>query len=361
MKTLAIAAGGGGDAITAAVLADKLPSLDVAAIMTYSWDRLLVDPVPGPRAADDFDGLIEHAPEVFEVPATAMLRGGQSTIPPLARHIRQPLLLLDIQSGTVGLARQIERAAAAVGADRLTVVDVGGDILADGDEDGLRSPLADSVALAGAVTTDLPVTVLVAGVGLDGELRPDDLRKRLDFLGAEMEFTLAAGDVAPFKEIWEWHPSEASGLVAAAASGWRGIVETQRAEMVEVTAEAACVYRVDAYLLAGSSLAALVSDSTSLDEIETLFRDRRGYSDIDVERRKLATISAQSPLADPLGVIDQYAELAVGRGVDALTLRRVFELVRAIDPESSGALRRTLMEVRADRVVPPLYLTVGGR
>jgi hypothetical protein len=118
---------------------------------------------------------------------------------------------------------------------------------------------------------------------------------------------------------------------------------------------------VDAYLLAGSSLAALVSDSTSLDEIETLFRDRRGYSDIDVERRKLATISAQSPLADPLGVIDQYAELAVGRGVDALTLRRVFELVRAIDPESSGALRRTLMEVRADRVVPPLYLTVGGR
>ncbi|MGH9217468.1 MAG: DUF1152 domain-containing protein, partial [Acidimicrobiales bacterium] len=50
MGALFVAAGGGGDAITAAVLAPILSASDQPpVIMTYSWDRLLIDPLPGPR------------------------------------------------------------------------------------------------------------------------------------------------------------------------------------------------------------------------------------------------------------------------------------------------------------------------
>ena len=36
--------------------------------MTYSWDRLLIDPVPGPRSASDFTGLDDVAPGVHRIP-----------------------------------------------------------------------------------------------------------------------------------------------------------------------------------------------------------------------------------------------------------------------------------------------------
>jgi hypothetical protein len=54
--TLYIAAGGGGDAITATALAHAFQDPEPV-VMTYSWDRLMIDPVPGPRSAGDFTGL----------------------------------------------------------------------------------------------------------------------------------------------------------------------------------------------------------------------------------------------------------------------------------------------------------------
>ncbi|MFE3059178.1 DUF1152 domain-containing protein [Nocardia sp. NPDC059239] len=56
MRTaIAIAAGGGGDAITAAMLAAAMAELGIAAIMSYSWDRFMIDPAPGPRERADFE------------------------------------------------------------------------------------------------------------------------------------------------------------------------------------------------------------------------------------------------------------------------------------------------------------------
>src|SRR4029450_4401126 len=55
---LLVAAGGGGDAIAAVMVARMLGMgerrLHVA---TFSWDRLLVDPLPGPRGREGFTGL----------------------------------------------------------------------------------------------------------------------------------------------------------------------------------------------------------------------------------------------------------------------------------------------------------------
>ncbi|WP_327095918.1 DUF1152 domain-containing protein [Nocardia vinacea] len=356
MTALAIAAGGGGDAVTAAVLAEKLPDLGVSAIMSYSWDRLLIDPVPGPRSRADFHGLIDHG-TVAEVPQTAGLRVGQSTLPRLARHIAQPLLLMDIQDGVVGFAAQIVSAAVAFGADEVVVIDVGGDILAEGHEGGLRSPLADSVALAAAVRSDLPATVLVAGIGLDGELSCADLQLRLEILGAEQEAVLEPADVGAFEGIWSWHPSEANGLVAAAANGWRGDVETQRGSIVQLADAATYVYRVAADAVASASLAELVASTTTLGQIEDLLRERRGYSDIDVERDKLANrFASHPPMPDVLSLIDRYAAEAAGRGIDALTIRRVIELAGATDLATTAALRESLALRRPDEFRPPLYL-----
>ncbi|MGW4770369.1 DUF1152 domain-containing protein [Nocardia sp. NPDC004278] len=357
MTTVAIAAGGGGDAVTAAMLADKMPALGVVAIMSYSWDRLIVDPTPGPRTRADFHGLIDHG-GVFEVPPTAALHGdGKSTLPRLAGHVAQPLLLMDIEAGVNGLARQIRYAASAFDADEVVVIDTGGDILATGNEPGLRSPLADSVALAAAITSGLPTQVLVAGAGLDGELSRAELNGRLHALDAEIVGDLIARDAEGLASIWSWHPSEANALLAVAASGWRGSVETQRGVVIEVTDAATRVYRIAATALSESSLAALFTQTSSLEEIERLLRERRGYSDIDIERERLEhRRRPQRPTPDALDIIDDYVADAEARGVDALTVRRVIEMTHATDPSATEALRAQLAHCRSNNFKPPLYL-----
>ncbi|MFE3257956.1 DUF1152 domain-containing protein [Nocardia sp. NPDC059091] len=155
MRTaIAIAAGGGGDAITAAMLAAAMPELGIAAIMSYSWDWFMIDPAPGPRERADFEGLIDRG-GVAEVPETAALLRGTSTLPRLAGCISYPLVLLDAAGGATAMADLMRCAAITFDADELVMVDVGGDIIAEGHESGLRSPLADSLALAAAVRTGI--------------------------------------------------------------------------------------------------------------------------------------------------------------------------------------------------------------
>ncbi|WP_373281046.1 DUF1152 domain-containing protein [Nocardia niigatensis] len=61
-------------------------------------------------------------------------------MPPLSRSLDVPLLLLEAEDGAVGMAELIRRAAAEFGTDELVVVDVGGDIIAEGHETARADP-----------------------------------------------------------------------------------------------------------------------------------------------------------------------------------------------------------------------------
>lgn len=358
-KAIAIAAGGGGDVVTASVLAAKLRHrFDVVAIMSYSWDRLIVDPTPGPRGRRDFDGLTGHHALIAKVTASARLRGpGWSTLPPLVPYMACPLLLMDPAGGAIGLAAQFRSAAEVFGAEVLIVVDVGGDILAEGHEAGLRSPLADSLALAAAIQLELPLHLLIAGVGLDGELTTPELCTLLHHQDSTAVAELGAADVSTVAEVWNWHPSEANGLLCVAAQGWRGKVETQRDAIINITDDATTVYEVDASGVAAHSLAADLSDTISLEQVEQRIRARRGYSDIDTERNRLSAHREQrTPTVDLIGDIDRYAHAASLRSINALTIRRVIELTGAIGADAGDALRDLLRRERPSNMRPPLYL-----
>ncbi|MEV6771963.1 DUF1152 domain-containing protein [Nocardia sp. NPDC051030] len=354
---IAIAAGGGGDAVTAAVLASAMPELGIRAIMSWSWDRFMTDPAAGPRERADFDGLGDYG-GVAQVTTTSRLRSGQSTLPPLAGSIGLPLLLLEASAGATGLAELIIRAVKVSGADEVIVVDVGGDILAEGHEPGLRTPLADSLALAAALQSGIDTRVLVAGIALDGELSPPELHARLDQLQARETGGLTPEAVAPFADIWSWHPSEANALLAAAAAGWRGVVETQRNALIALTDGAPLIYEVNARTLADSSLAAPLAATTTFEQVEQLLRDRRsGRSELDIERHRAERDRGEvrTPTQDSVHAIDVYAADARSRGIDALTVRRVAELVYAVDPAATAALRELLAQQRPANFHPPLY------
>ena len=67
------------------------------------------------------------------------------------------------------VAAGLQQAVAELERDLIVFLDVGGDVLADGDEPGLRSPLCDAMMLAVAERlrqTEVPVLLAVFGTGL---------------------------------------------------------------------------------------------------------------------------------------------------------------------------------------------------
>ena len=363
-ETLIVAAGGGGDAITAAALAPIL-QLAEPVVLTYSWDRLMIDPVPGPRSAAEFTGLSHLAPHVLEVlPSTTPVSPAASSLPRLAGDLPARLLLFDPAGGTVGMAEQIRAAADFFRATGIAVLDVGGDVLTDGTDPGLRSPLADQLALAACVRAALPTRLMIAAPGLDGELPPQVILARLRALAAEQLPHLNSSGLASVRDVFRWHPSEASGLLAAAADGRWGLVEVRDAgDQVMLSADTTALFAVDAKAAVEVTPATHLLDTRSLAEAEAIVREVTGISEIAYETKKAARLRAQPthvPVRSDLPAIDTHAREAMERGAQYISMRRLAELLHVTTLDAFARLCDLLADERPDHYEPSIYRTDGG-
>jgi hypothetical protein len=361
MTRVLVAAGGGGDALAAAILHHTAPFAAPAVIATYAWDHLGTDPVPGPRRTADFTGLAPLAgrDRVFTGDTRPRPPSG-STLPRLSEEIADRLVLLDPEDAASGLRTQIDELVTACEADAVDIVDVGGDALALGDEDGLRSPLADAMVLAACAGLDVPSSIVVAGPGVDGELTEDQV---LAATGDEPELVLDADDVAPFAHVLDWHPTESTALLAAAAHGWRGLVEIRDGRLtVPLTDRSAQVHRLAlARVLARSRVATALVGSSSLDEAEAITREVCGFCEIDIERRKAALLPTSAPEdrsnAAPGALDHEVRELeaaAHARGADFVTFRRIAEALH-LTTGPADQLRGHLVTTRPEHDAWPLW------
>ncbi|MFE7650492.1 DUF1152 domain-containing protein [Streptomyces phaeoluteigriseus] len=358
MTRLIVAAGGGGDAVAAAMLHTALyGDGDQAVILTYAWDRLLIDPVPGPRGADDFTGLEPLTPTVRKVPAQARpIAPAGSTLPRLAAELPHTIALIDPRHGAEGITRQLEDLVTHLRPTSIDLLDIGGDVLARGDEPTLKSPLADSLTLAASCQVNAPVRLLVAGPGLDGELSHEDLRCIL----GPLVHTFTAADTEPISQVLEWHPSEATGMLAAAARGIRGTCEVRDAGLpIPLTDESPTLHEVDLdEAVSRNELARALMSTTTLDEAEALSREVCGFSEIDYERNKALWLKEQRPTKlDAESVLPQLAQFeaeARSRGVTHTTFRHLTEVLN-LSGSQRDDLRRLLIESRPEQYAPPVW------
>jgi hypothetical protein len=358
MTRLIVAAGGGGDAVAAAMLDAALYGDEgQAVILTYAWDRLLVDPIPGPRGADSFTGLEHVTPAVWAVPADARpIPPAGSTLPRLAAELPHTFALLDPHHGAEGITRQLEELVGHLEPESIDVLDVGGDILARGNEPTLKSPLADALTLAACCQVNAPVRLLIAGPGLDGELPLEDLRGVL----GPLVHTFTAKDAESISSVLEWHPSEATGMLAATARGVRGTCEVRDAGLpVALTDEGPTVHDADLdESLSRNELARAVMATTTLDEAEAYSREICGYSEIDYERNKVAWLKDQVPgELDPktvLAELDRFEADIRSRGVTHTTFRHLTEALN-FSGSQRHAVRQLLIRSRPAQYVAPLW------
>jgi hypothetical protein len=182
--------GGGGDVVGALATASLCRRLGTPAVLGgVTWERLPIDPIPGPRRLDEIVDPVRRLSDtaVLAGPHTRTDRGSVFAESRMADHLGQDTVLVAIDRGPEAIADGLEQAAAELGTDLIFFVDVGGDVLAEGAEPGLASPLCDAVMLAAAALLEqrgLQAAAGVFGPCCDGELTPEEMLDRLAAVAA---------------------------------------------------------------------------------------------------------------------------------------------------------------------------------
>ncbi len=305
----------------------------------------------------NFTGFQPLTRSVQAVPADARpIVPAGSTLPRLAAELPHVLALIDPHHGAEGITRQLEELTEHLAPESTDLLDVGGDILARGDEPTLRSPLADALTLAACCHVNAPIRLLVAGPGLDGEVPAEDLRDRM----GPTVLTLTAEHVEPVSSVLEWHPSEATAMLAATARGVRGLCEVRDAGLpVPLTDEGPTVHEADLdNALNRNELARAILATETLEEAEQHSREICGYSEIDYERNKASWLGTQpEQKLDPetaLRQLDQFEAEARNRRITHTTFRRITEAL-GLNGKQRQDLRALLLSSRPEQYQAPLW------
>jgi hypothetical protein len=301
-RILAVGIGGGGDVVGALAVAELAGALNTPAVVGgLSWERRPIDPLPGPRRMREIAGvrpLNEHAG--LASAATAGPGGFLFAESHMSRHLGEPVLLLDPDGGPAAVADALADAARQLDCDLVVLTDVGGDVLAHGDEAGLASPLADAVCLAAApllAARGVALLGAVFGAGCDGELTPAQVRARIAEVCAQNGYLGAWGpggpELARLDAAAAQVPTEASAMALRCAHGALGPVPIRDGRRtVQLTAAGGLVYFFDPLvaLRSAARCAQLVARAGSLREANAILLGRGIATELSWEE-------AQSPPA----------------------------------------------------------------
>jgi hypothetical protein len=318
-RPLCLGIGGGGDVVGALATAEHCRIAYGArpVLGGVTWERRPIDPEPGPRAAAEIANARPLAADADAPPGEAgplgppVLAAGPRTRvrqsgvrfaeARMAELLGEETVLVDVNHGPAAIAAGLAEATAALGCDLVVFVDVGGDVLAHGDEPGLASPLCDAVMLAAAVRMagqGAPgVLGAVFGIGCDGELTPDEVLERLDEVdrddGLLGRLPIEEPVARRLEEAVAAVPTEASALAVRAFRGESGRVEIRRGRRsVDLRPLAAETVFFDPVVAAKTAarLAAAVRNAPGLAAANTMLHGLGVRTELDYEREARAAV-----------------------------------------------------------------------
>jgi hypothetical protein len=216
----------------------------------------------------------------------------------MAELLGEETVLVDATLGPAQLADGLAAAAASLESDLIAFVDVGGDVLAHGDEPGLASPLCDAVLLATAARLaerGSPVLGGIFGIGCDGELTPAEVLARLAEVGAARGLTPAVA--GRLEEAVMAVPTEASAQALRCFHGEIGPAAIRQGRRtVELSPAGALTFYFDpvAALRSAARLAAAVIDARDLEHANQILHELGVHTELDYERDALHTVRQRS-------------------------------------------------------------------
>ncbi len=230
-RALVFGIGGGGDIVSTIPVANFFKKFGFEVYHgSIVWDRIVVDPKPGPRSLDELEG-VRQLNECVGI-ADENVRTKDGFIPNIAKAAKHlgRVVALDITKGSMRLAEGIEDFASREGISVIAGVDAGGDAISVGFESGVRSPLADAMCVAALAKLD--GVVAVTGFGSDGELRMEELLLNISeilrkggMLGCS---SMSREDYELMKKVSEDVTTEASMIPVLAYEGELGLKKLRK-------------------------------------------------------------------------------------------------------------------------------------
>lgn len=294
-RVLAIGIGGGGDVVGALAVAECVRALGGDAVIGgVTWERRPTDPLPGARRIDELRDAEPIHPAVALASAETRGPGGfRFAESHMAELLGEPVVLVDPNPGPAVVADGLRAAAERLGCGLVVLVDVGGDVLAHGDEPGLASPLCDALMLAAAPRLAPHVRTVGAlfGAGCDAELTPAEVLERVAEVSAAGGLLGAWGLTPPAVERLEAAieavPTEASAQAVACARGAFGPAPIRDGRRtVERTPAGALTFffEPDAALRSAARCAHAVLDAPDLEAAQAILAAAGIRTELDFER-----------------------------------------------------------------------------
>jgi hypothetical protein len=304
-RPLVIGMGGGGDVVGALASAEFARLYDGAEPIVggLAWERRPIDPVPGPRRIDEIEGAEPLAPGVLLAGAQTRVRGRDVYFAEsrMAAFLNRPTVLVTIDHGPSAIADGLRAAVESLRADLLMMIDVGGDVIANGDEPGLRSPLCDAIMLAAGArlaADGVPVLLGIFGAGCDAELTSDEVLSRIGQVAAAGGLCGARGLTEPIAErlerCVELVPTEASAVAVRAFRGVQGPVPIRAGvRTVDLGTVATMTFYLDVAVTFATvgRLARAVADAASLQEANDALAALGVTTELDIEVERAAEAS----------------------------------------------------------------------
>jgi hypothetical protein len=301
-RPLVIGMGGGGDVVGALATAEAMRRYDGAEPLVggLTWERRPIDPVPGARAMDEIEHAWPVADGVLLAGPRTGARGGEVVFAEsrMAEVLGRPTVLVDPGPGATAVAAGLAEAVARLRRDLVVLIDVGGDVLAQGDEPGLRSPLCDALMLAAGgrlLELGVPCMLGIFGIGCDSELTTGEVLERLGAVAEAGGLCGARGLTGPVTERLEAAlarvSTEASAQALRAFRGVRGEVSirggTRRFELTTLAAQTTFL-DVRATLASVGRLAQAVAQAPGLEAANDALHALGVRSELDLEREAAA-------------------------------------------------------------------------
>jgi hypothetical protein len=300
-RALVIGVGGGGDVVGALAAARFLEFCGLEFLLGgLSWERSVYDPIPGPRKLSEVSNVrLLHDYAWMANGASRTNTGVPFAESKMATVQGKEVLLIDINGGVRGVVDGLEGAMRELNTDLLVGLDVGGDSLAEGDEPGLRSPLADSIMLAAYAELESREHRTLWGVfgyGSDGELTVDEIEAALNKLagagGLLGAWSLTPKIAAEIEEVIKTVPTEASAVPVRCFRGAWGESKIRSGQRsVKLTPLTALTFFMSATKVYEtlSRPARAVRASISLDEANDALHAIGISTELDFERERHRT------------------------------------------------------------------------
>jgi hypothetical protein len=297
-RPLVIGIGGGGDVVGALATAEHMRLYDDAdpVLGGLTWERGPIDPEPGPRRVDEIAAAQEVAPGVLLAGAETRVRDRDVAFAEsrMAEYLGRPTVLIDISAGPAAIASALATAADTLECDQIVFVDVGGDVLAAGDEPGLRSPLCDAVMLAAGIhliRAGRSVLLGIFGIGCDAELTGAEVLDRIALVAGAGGLCGTRGLTPPVADALQAAirlvPTEASAQAVRAYRGASGVATIRGGQRsFELTTSSSVTFYLDAVrsMEAAAPLAAAVMNCVSLEAANDALHALGVRTELDLER-----------------------------------------------------------------------------